>query len=321
MCMLIWAMASMLDVPNFVDWGDHTYDMKTMACSYDRLASYSYTVFFITMFVTIPLFTVLICNLNIYIVVIKSRMRINAHKAKPWTIEGSQFDEGATTTYVYLADGSDEPSASGSSHTKNDNMGNVRTIKVAPQNTMVHLMPPTTASKTRRSKERGEEQALSSKVTKINGGSSTSTELKTEYKDNVGMGNGGQVIKNADKGTTVVVEGEPLNIHNITSVAIKENTVNRKRIPRQRRGKNMTNEIRLAKTLFIIFIVFCLCWTPYALLCLIDRSDNVSRDAYLFAILFAHSSSTMNSVLYAATNSGFRKGYRQFLRLCGFKCL
>ena len=317
MCMLIWAMASMLDVPNFVDWGDHTYDMKTMACSYDRLASYSYTVFFITMFVTIPLFTVLICNLNIYIVVIKSRMRINAHKAKPWTVEGTQFDEGATSTYEYLPDGSDYPSASGSSHSKNDNIGNVRTIKVAPQNTMVHLMPP--ASKTRRPKERGEEQTSSSKVTEINGGSTTSTELKTEYKDNARVGNGEQVI--ADKGTTLAGEGEPLNIHKITSVAIKENTVNKERLPRQRRGKNMTNEIRLAKTLFIIFIVFCLCWTPYALLCLIDRSDNVSRDTYLFAILFAHSSSTMNSVLYAATNSGFRKGYRQFLRLCGFKCL
>jgi hypothetical protein len=49
----LWLGASMLDLPNFLDWGDHTYDMKTMACSYDRLASYSYTVFFITMFVTV----------------------------------------------------------------------------------------------------------------------------------------------------------------------------------------------------------------------------------------------------------------------------
>jgi hypothetical protein len=53
MAVCLWVGASLLDLPNFLQWGDHTYDMKTMACSYDRLASYSYTVFFIMMFVTV----------------------------------------------------------------------------------------------------------------------------------------------------------------------------------------------------------------------------------------------------------------------------
>lgn len=66
----------MLDVPNFADWGDHTYDMKTLACSYDRLASYSYTVFFIMMFVSLPLLTVLFCNVNIFLIVLRSKRRV-----------------------------------------------------------------------------------------------------------------------------------------------------------------------------------------------------------------------------------------------------
>jgi uncharacterized protein with PQ loop repeat len=82
----------------------------------------------------------------------------------------------------------------------------------------------------------------------------------------------------------------------------------------------MKNEVKLAKTLFIIFIIFCLCWTPYALLCLIDRHDRALREAYAFTILFAHASSSLNSVLYAVTNRGFRDGYVMVLRKLGCKC-
>ena len=89
---------------------------------------------------------------------------------------------------------------------------------------------------------------------------------------------------------------------------------------KKKRAGNFKNEVKLAKTLFIIFIVFCICWAPYALLCLIDKHDLVIREAYTFSILLAHASSTFNSVLYAATNKGFRNGYITFLRRCGCKC-
>ena len=77
--LVLWLLAALLDLPNFLGWGDHTFDMKTMACSYDRLANHSYTVFFITMFVTVPLLTVLYCNINIFIVAVRSRRRVAAH--------------------------------------------------------------------------------------------------------------------------------------------------------------------------------------------------------------------------------------------------
>ncbi len=88
-CIALWMWALCLDIPNFVDWGGHTFDMKTMACSYDRLASYSYTVFFVSMFVVIPLLTVLYCNLNIYMTVKKSKRRMCSHSAK---VTGTQMD-------------------------------------------------------------------------------------------------------------------------------------------------------------------------------------------------------------------------------------
>ena len=63
--LMLWLGALLLDLPNFFNWGDHVYDLKTMACSYDRTASYSYTVFFISMFVTVPLLLVLFCNIKV----------------------------------------------------------------------------------------------------------------------------------------------------------------------------------------------------------------------------------------------------------------
>ena len=80
------------------------------------------------------------------------------------------------------------------------------------------------------------------------------------------------------------------------------------------------NDIKLAKTLFIIFIVFCICWTPYGLLCLIDRYDVIRLEAYAVSILLAHISSTLNSILYAVTNKAFRDGYVMFLEKCGCRC-
>ncbi|ELT94145.1 hypothetical protein CAPTEDRAFT_64190, partial [Capitella teleta] len=168
----LWVVAILLDLPNFLDWSDHTYDMKTMACSYDRTASYSYTVFFITLFVTIPLFVVVYCNIKIYSFVLRSRIRDYA--------------------------------------------------------------------------------------------------------------------------------SDPLTSKNRVLPGKRE----------------IRQEVKLAKTLFLIFLVFCVCWAPYALVCLIDRYDRISKDVYTVAILMAHSSSTLNSILYCATNKRFRDGYRLFLGKC-----
>ncbi len=86
---------------------------------------------------------------------------------------------------------------------------------------------------------------------------------------------------------------------------------------RKAKGKEMRAELRLARTLFIVFIVFCICWSPYALVCLIDRYDKAPKWYYAFSILLAHASSTLNSLLYAVTNKGFRDAYKVFLkRVC-----
>ena len=208
--------------------------MKTMACSYDRLASYSYTVFFITMFVTAPLFTVLFCNVNIYITVVRSKMRVSSHAGGHHS--SSSRDEGTTTVTVYTI------------------MDDEQTFENSESNPVNGL--------------------------------------------------------NATKDVTSL-----LNVPKSNATRISEQKV--KKI-KARKSKELRNDIKLAKTLFIVFIAFCLCWAPYALICLIDRHDEIHKAWYAFSVLLAHASSTLNSILYAVTNRGFRDGYKTFLRnMCG----
>ncbi len=200
--------------------------MKTMACSYDRLASYSYTVFFIMMFVTAPLFTVLFCNINIYITVVKSKMRVSAHTSSVAPISNASSANGASTVYTVLDDDLTQ--------------GNSTIVDTEPEKT---------------------------------------------------------------------VGGTNLDVPETDAVREAKAKAKRKRA----KGREMRNDIKLAKTLFIVFITFCLCWTPYALICLIDKNDNIHKAWYAFSILLAHASSTINSILYAVTNRGFRDGYKKFL--------
>ena len=203
--------------------------MKTMACSYDRLASYSYTVFFITMFVSAPLFTLLFCNINIYITVVRSKMRVSAHVSKQNASESR--DEGASKVHTVVDDGT-----------------------------------------------HGNSTAESNTITNVN----------------------------------VTKDGS-----NLLSLPKSEadRIAQQKTKKRRAKGRELRNDIRLAKTLFIVFIAFCLCWAPYALICLIDKYDTIHNAWYAFSVLLAHASSTLNSILYAVTNRGFRDGYKRFLKI------
>ena len=228
-CVCLWLGAFCLDLPNYLNWGSHTYDMKTMACSYDRLASYSYTVFFITMFVTAPLFTVLFCNINIYITVVRSKMRVSAHMSKK---DSDSRDNGASTVYTIVDD----------------------------------------------------EQTYGNSVLESNPATGV----------------------NPSKDVTNLLAVPESDSARLAQIKAKK---------RRAKGRELRNDIKLAKTLFIVFIAFCLCWTPYALVCLIDRYDTVHKAWYAFSVLLAHASSTLNSILYAVTNRGFRDGYKRFLKI------
>ena len=158
---------AMQEMPNIAGWGGHTFDLKTMACSYDRLAAVSYTVFFCGMAIVCPLFIVLVSYLKIFLYVRTTRQNLN-------------------------------------------------------------------------------------NLTGRNG-------TESSYQ------------------------------------------------------KRQRDEIQLAKTLFIVFLIFTLCWSPYVIVVMVDQNDQWSKVVYVIVIQLAHSNSSLNSIVYAACNRCFRRAYKQFV--------
>ena len=167
MVVLLWVVSFILEMPNFIGWGDHSYDQKSRSCLWDRTADLSYTLFFSICGVAFPVCLISICYFKIYRFVLQS-------KAKVATI----------------------------SNTQNNHVGQTK---------------------------------------------------------------------------------------------------------------------RLIRTIFIIFVIFTLCWAPYAVFVSADYKDQLPLEVHIFALLLAHTNSSLNCFIYGVTNRDFRKGYIRFIRLttCG----
>ena len=70
-------------------------------------------------------------------------------------------------------------------------------------------------------------------------------------------------------------------------------------------------EIKLVKALFTIFIVFIICWIPFWTCAVFDSKDQWPKTVYIIVAQMAHMNSSLNSVIYAASNKDFRDGYKQ----------
>ena len=74
----------------------------------------------------------------------------------------------------------------------------------------------------------------------------------------------------------------------------------------------------LLRSTFTIFVLFFIMWSPYALIVLFDPPHKWPDEVYVVAGFFAHTNSSINSILYAVTNKNFRDGYLKIIR-CRWK--
>ena len=81
-------------------------------------------------------------------------------------------------------------------------------------------------------------------------------------------------------------------------------------------NKKALKGFRLAKTLFIIYAVFVTCWTPYALVIVVDTKDDFPYESHLIITVFAHLHPSINWIVYYITNKRFAASYREFLLSC-----
>ena len=164
MCVGLWVFSIVAEMPNFFGWGDHVYDLKSRICVFDRMADFSYTVFFSVVGVACPIILISICYALIY-----------------------RFVRNASMTMKLLQSGAGV----------------------------------------------------------------------------IGM-----------------------KVHNI-----------------EKRAKELT------RTVFICFVVFVLCWTPYALVVVLDHKDVYSIEVHLYVLLLAHFNSSINWIVYGTSNKYFRRAY------------
>ncbi|KAI8513659.1 melatonin receptor [Branchiostoma belcheri] len=78
-----WVYSFLFDLPLLLGWGKHSYDIKTMGCTYDRTDTFSYTLFLVIAGIGLPLVVVVCSYSKIFYHVHQSKMRVAVHLANP----------------------------------------------------------------------------------------------------------------------------------------------------------------------------------------------------------------------------------------------
>ena len=68
-------------------------------------------------------------------------------------------------------------------------------------------------------------------------------------------------------------------------------------------------DLKLLKSVAAIFITFVVMWTPYGATWIFDFTGSWPQLYWVLAVALAHTNSSINCILYAATNQNFRDGY------------
>ena len=90
------------------------------------------------------------------------------------------------------------------------------------------------------------------------------------------------------------------------------------RVAKNNTAKYLKHSLRVAKGLFVSYILFVVCWLPYGIACIFDFEDKWPRTVHMYTMLFAHMNSSLNPLVYAISNPLFQKGYKNFFNKMKF---
>jgi len=71
--------------------------------------------------------------------------------------------------------------------------------------------------------------------------------------------------------------------------------------------------VRQVKTVFVIFIAFVCCWTPYVVVLLYDNTDSLPLSVHLYTSLVAHLHASLNFAVYGLMNRNIHSGFAAYL--------
>ena len=75
-CILTWCVGFLVDLPNILGWGRHSFDVATLSCLWDRRANHGYTLFFPLTTIVFPCCGILFCYYKIFMFVKESKKRV-----------------------------------------------------------------------------------------------------------------------------------------------------------------------------------------------------------------------------------------------------
>lgn len=105
-CLVVWILAILLELPNVLGWGGHTYDFKISNCVFDRFSDISYLIFMAIFSVDVSMIVIVVCYVKIYLFVRKKRKKLLKYKMKPANGEAGENNQ------------MDPPQQQGHGHTK-----------------------------------------------------------------------------------------------------------------------------------------------------------------------------------------------------------
>ncbi|XP_060073462.1 melatonin receptor type 1B-B-like [Ylistrum balloti] len=76
-------------------------------------------------------------------------------------------------------------------------------------------------------------------------------------------------------------------------------------IPSVMQKKAVRKSLHLARTIFVVYAVFSVCWIPFAILMVVDTHNTFSHAIHLFITVFAHLHPSLNWLVYYVTNKKF----------------
>ncbi|KAJ8020284.1 Melatonin receptor type 1A [Holothuria leucospilota] len=76
----------------------------------------------------------------------------------------------------------------------------------------------------------------------------------------------------------------------------------------------LDSDKKLLKSIFIILFMFVLMWLPHAVMVVGDYYARWPRLLHVIGAALAHGNSSVNSIIYAASNKSFREGYVLVIR-------
>ena len=81
MVVFIWIFALLLDLPNYLGWGDHNFDIRNFTCCYDYSANFAYTRGFLVVFgFVIPVGLLNYSYIRVYLLARKSSNKLAFHR-------------------------------------------------------------------------------------------------------------------------------------------------------------------------------------------------------------------------------------------------